>query len=334
MLEAWQDKPVYICGRYRIDPLRRGIFINEERVAFTAKAFDVLVELVQRAGQVVTKDELLSAVWPDAVVEENNLTQQISALRKLFNDPAGENKFIATVPGRGYCFAAVVNTEARAGREHADVLIAGSTTSSITIDISDKTRSFALGPFAVDSAALRGAALAIVYVIVVCAAALVSDARRTDQYTTVRSVGILTFRNVGSGDDRYGVGIRDTLRAKLGSLDDIAVRPEVIEPSAADTLAAGRRMNADIVLAGSVQRQDGRIRVAIEMVDIASERIIWGKTFDDDAANVFKLQDSIAEEVIQSLKHVGKGPLSENRPALSPKPFSIEIFGRVNPLYS
>lgn len=332
MLEAWQDKPVYVCGRYRIDPLRRCIFIGEERVAVTAKAFDVLVELVQRAGRVVTKDELLSAVWPDAVVEENNLTQQISALRKLFNDPAGENKFIATVPGRGYCFAAVVNTEARAGREHAELLIAGSTTSSITIDISDKMR--ALGSFKIDPAALRGAALALVYVIVVCAAALVSDARRTDQYATVRSVGILTFRNVGSGDDRYGVGIRDTLRAKLGSLDDIAVRPEVIEPSAADTVAAGRRMNADIVLAGSVQRQDGRIRVAIEMVDIASERIIWGKTFDDDAANVFKLQDSIADEVIRSLKHARKGPLSKNGPRLSPEPFSIEIFGRVDRLYS
>src|SRR5687768_10014901 len=75
------------------------------------KALDILLYLVQRAGTVVEKDELMDAIWPDTAVEENNLTQNISALRKALGEKHRDNRFIATVPGRGYKFVAEVRRD-------------------------------------------------------------------------------------------------------------------------------------------------------------------------------------------------------------------------------
>lgn len=296
-------KPVYMCGDYRIDLLCRRITVNDAPLMVTAKAFDVLAVLMERAGEVVTKDELLNTVWADAIVEENNLTQQISTLRKLFNERAGDHRFIVTVPGRGYCFVAPLEEETPASApSHRELFIAGSETSTITIDISSPES----GPFrsiSFDPAAIRGAAFAAIYVFLVCFSAFVlggegssaSDARP-------RVVGVMTFRTIGAGDDRYGVGLRDTLRAKLGSLEDVSVRPGIDELPVSDTLAVGRRMNVDVVLAGSIQQHRDRVRVAVELVDVRGERIVWGKTFEDDVSNLFELQDQIAAEVARNIR--------------------------------
>src|SRR5688500_1024383 len=83
-------------------------------VQLMPKAIETLVHLVLNAGQTVTKDQLLRTVWPDTVVEENNLTQNISALRRAFGEKLGEHRFIVTIPGRGYRFVAPVTPVTRA----------------------------------------------------------------------------------------------------------------------------------------------------------------------------------------------------------------------------
>ena len=77
-------------------------------VSLTPKAFDLLVYLVERHGQLVAKKDLLSAVWPDTFVEEANLTYTISALRKALGDSQDGERYIQTVPTRGYRFVAPV----------------------------------------------------------------------------------------------------------------------------------------------------------------------------------------------------------------------------------
>ena len=99
---------IFQFGEFRIDPLDRTLRRNESAVALHRRAFDVLLYLVQNPGRVVTKDELLKNVWPDAFVDENNLTQSISVLRKALDDHPGENSFITTLPGRGYQFVVPV----------------------------------------------------------------------------------------------------------------------------------------------------------------------------------------------------------------------------------
>jgi DNA-binding winged helix-turn-helix (wHTH) protein/Tol biopolymer transport system component len=96
---------LYRFDEFELDPSRRVLSRNESPVALTPKAFDVLSYLVLNPGRVVTKDELLKSVWPDSFVEEGNLAQYISALRKALGD---KSRLIATVPGRGYQFVAQV----------------------------------------------------------------------------------------------------------------------------------------------------------------------------------------------------------------------------------
>ena len=95
---------IFQFGEFRIDPLERTLRRKDSAVTLQRRAFDVLLYLVQNPGRVVTKDELLKNVWPDAFVDENNLTQSISVLRKALDQRPGENTYITTLPGRGYQF--------------------------------------------------------------------------------------------------------------------------------------------------------------------------------------------------------------------------------------
>ena len=83
-------------GKFRIDPQRRTLTRDDSAVALNRRSFDVLLYLVQNPGRVVTKEELLKNVWPDANVDENNLTQSVSALRKALEERPGASSFITT----------------------------------------------------------------------------------------------------------------------------------------------------------------------------------------------------------------------------------------------
>src|ERR1035438_10449441 len=103
-------KNLYKFGNFRLEPARRLLWREDQPIQLQPKAFDTLLVLVQHNDRVVSKDELMKLVWPDAFVEESNLTQNIFVLRKALGETAGERRFIVTVPGRGYRFAELVRT--------------------------------------------------------------------------------------------------------------------------------------------------------------------------------------------------------------------------------
>jgi len=119
----------YRFGEFTLDEARRRISRNGETLSLNPKAFDLLVELIRSSGSVVTKDDLLARVWPDQIVEENNLSVQVSALRKLLGNGNG-TQYIATVPGKGYSFVAPVE-----GND--DLIIEQRTYERITIEQDD-----------------------------------------------------------------------------------------------------------------------------------------------------------------------------------------------------
>jgi DNA-binding winged helix-turn-helix (wHTH) protein/Tol biopolymer transport system component len=101
--------PSYEFGGYRLDTVLQMLSSpTGEPIALPSRAFETLRYLVERSGELVEKSVLLKAVWPKAVVEENNLNQCIFTLRKVLNEAAGERRFILTVPGRGFKFVAPV----------------------------------------------------------------------------------------------------------------------------------------------------------------------------------------------------------------------------------
>src|SRR6266498_2865271 len=99
---------IYEFGPFRVDALRRVLLREGNQVRLPAKAFEILLVLLEGNGRLVEKDELMRRVWPDAVVEENNLTVNISALRRSLTESPGEHRYVLTVPGRGYQFVADV----------------------------------------------------------------------------------------------------------------------------------------------------------------------------------------------------------------------------------
>jgi DNA-binding winged helix-turn-helix (wHTH) protein/tetratricopeptide (TPR) repeat protein len=95
-------------GQFEVDALARTVRRRDATLALNRRAFDVLLCFVQNPGKVLSKEELLKSVWPDTAVEENSLTQSISALRKALEERPGENSYIVTLPGRGYQFISTV----------------------------------------------------------------------------------------------------------------------------------------------------------------------------------------------------------------------------------
>jgi len=103
---------VYEFGDFRLDAAKRLLRRRDgTMVPLTPRVFDTLLYMVEHHDTVLGKERLMEAVWPDSIVEENNLAQNISTLRHMFGEDPGSHRFIVTVPGRGYRFVADVKTQ-------------------------------------------------------------------------------------------------------------------------------------------------------------------------------------------------------------------------------
>lgn len=115
---AEQKSHFYEFGRFRLDARERVLLRDRDLVPLTPKVFEILLALVEQSGRVVEKDNLMKRVWPDTFVEEGNLTQSVSLLRKALGETPGGVHFIETISRRGYRFVATVR-EATSGTDYA-----------------------------------------------------------------------------------------------------------------------------------------------------------------------------------------------------------------------
>jgi Tol biopolymer transport system component len=115
------QRQCYEFGAFRLDAQERLLLRNGQTIALTPKAFDLLLALVERRGRLVGKEELFQTVWPDTIVEESNLSHNIAIIRKALGDGENGQKFIETVPKRGYRFVAGVRELGAEGVEVTEV---------------------------------------------------------------------------------------------------------------------------------------------------------------------------------------------------------------------
>ncbi len=125
-----RDNELYEFGPFRLDSAKRLLLRDNEPVPLQLKAFETLLALVRQPRQVLTKDELMKTVWPDTFVEESNLAQNIFVLRKTLGEAAGGQRYIVTIPGRGYRFA----EEVRPVSQDEKVVIESHSRTRIVID--------------------------------------------------------------------------------------------------------------------------------------------------------------------------------------------------------
>src|SRR5262245_36095608 len=105
-----EGEPQYEFGPFRLDPRARVLLDNGSPVSLLPKSFDTLLVLVRNCGRLLDKEFLLTEIWPDVHVEENNLAHAISDIRKALGEGAKDQRYIVTVPRRVYRFAADVKT--------------------------------------------------------------------------------------------------------------------------------------------------------------------------------------------------------------------------------
>lgn len=124
-LEMTKSIKLYEFGEFRLDLERNLLLQNDEIVPLTHKALETLAVLVENNGQIVAKDEIIGQVWQDTFVEEGSLTRNISTLRKVLGEEPGSNRYIETIPRRGYRFVAKVNVVSDAVKTKKDLTASG-----------------------------------------------------------------------------------------------------------------------------------------------------------------------------------------------------------------
>ncbi len=116
-------RPFYDFGEFRLDPQQRLLMLSADgrAIPLAPKAFEMLLFLVESRGELLGKNTLMKAVWPNIVVEENSLNQTVSAIRRSLGERPGEHRFIVTEPGRGYRFVADVRVAPAAVKTESPV---------------------------------------------------------------------------------------------------------------------------------------------------------------------------------------------------------------------
>jgi DNA-binding winged helix-turn-helix (wHTH) protein/tetratricopeptide (TPR) repeat protein len=256
----------YEFGPYRLDPSAPLLLRESTPVDLTLKALETLLYMVEHCGRVVTRQELMEAVWPNVEVEENNLSVNISLLRKILGGSEGGQKYIETVPRRGYRFTAPVR----------DVPV-----ESIGLIY---TRSLTLTGESSDGYA---------------------EASRTSMCPLSIAVLPFKQIDARAGEDYLGIGLCDTLITRLSNVRRFAVRPTSSVVCYADesteSLAAGRELRVDFVVDGRIRRTNETLRVTVQLLSVSEEVIHWANQFDEKLTDVLQLEDSIAEQVALAL---------------------------------
>ena len=276
-----QPPVVYEFGDFEFVAADRLLTRHGTRVSLSPKAIDTLAILINARGRLVTKDELLSLVWPDTFVEENSLTRNVSVLRKALGGDSADQEFIETVPKSGYRFSATV-------RER---------------QIPSSRPGY------------KGSPRAAIHVVLLLALAggvywawrVVSpSAEPASNPDAIRQIAVLPLNIIGpaSGLEHLAVGIPDTIVTRLASVQTLRVRSTGLSaPSAgADPLHVGREMGVDHVLGGTLQAVGGIARINLQLLRISDSVVAWGEALELPVDQLLALQDhAVTDRVVEAL---------------------------------
>jgi DNA-binding winged helix-turn-helix (wHTH) protein/TolB-like protein/tetratricopeptide (TPR) repeat protein len=285
----------YEFGEFRVDAVKRRLSrANGTIIPLTPKVFDLLLYLVQNNGRVIEKDELMLEVWPDTIVEESNLSQNVSILRRVLGEKRGEHQFIVTVPGRGYKFVAEVGKvdPAEEGLRDPENLEDNAASLPRRVSVSHKFIIFAV---------------LILVMSIGTAYYFLNKSIKTNPAPSIKTIAVLPFKPLvaDNRDEVLEMGMADTLIARLSGNGEIIVRPlssvRRFGNLEQDAQSAGRELGVDSVLDGNVQRWGDKMRVNVRLVGTVDGATLWSGTFDEKFTDIFVVQDAIAQKVVAAL---------------------------------
>ena len=276
-------------------------------VPLQSQPAEVLAQLLNRPGQVVTREELCTAIWTqDTFIEfDTALNVAVNKIRQALRDSASAPRFVETVPKRGYRFLADVHTVVATEPEALP-----SNPASIRVAPEPRARTSA-------AAQLVFGAL----IVSVAVAAVWSGSRGSDPTPAIRSVAVLPFRPLiaEARDEALEVGLAEAVIIRLGQMKQLRVpsiyavqRYARLHP---DSREAGRELGVEAVLEGNLLRVNGNVRLSARLVDVAHGTTLWAQQWDVPWSDIFTVQDGLATEVSRALAV----RLVSDRPTSPPK---------------
>jgi DNA-binding winged helix-turn-helix (wHTH) protein/TolB-like protein len=313
---AEQTNDFYEFGRFRVKSYERVLLRGEEPVPLTPKAFDILLMLLENDGRIVPKDELMKKVWPNTFVEEGNLTQNVSLLRKALGESANSSQFIETVPRRGYRFVApVVKVNGSNGERSSEIpassLLPGTSASATAASPIPKkelgTRNLRLETFS-----KRVPALALTLAVVVTAGVSITYMIGRDKAgaspTSIQSIAVLPFVDDSPDADSEFLDdeIGESLVNSLTKLPKLRVVPRSVmvnyKGRNVDPRTVGQELNVRAVVTGRVHRHGDTISIQADLIDLDSVSQIWGQHYDRRLADILLVQEEISRDIFENLR--------------------------------
>lgn len=301
-----QSPGCYQFGRFQLDAAQQQLFEDGHPVSLTPKAFDTLRVLVENHGRLVTKEELLQKVWPDAFVEESTLAQNVFRLRKLLGDGNDGATFIETIPKRGYRFIAPVRME----KESGDALAPDSSIEAGSL-VEDRSKDRRWS-----RARIAGVAVAL---IAISAAGVVYWRGRAPSQTAAQPervmLVVLPVQNLTGdpGREYLADGLMEEVIADLGSLNPqrlgVIARTSAMAYKQRNRTVEeiARELRVDYVLETSLREASGQVRFTAQLIRTQDQTHVWAEKYDRPMTDVLSLQSELARAVVEEIR-IGLAP--------------------------
>lgn len=287
MLVTTEGHSGYRFGEYLLDLDRRALLRDGEELPLRPKAFDVLLVLVENAGTVVTREELLERVWPDTLVTDVSLSQCLSDIRHALADP-GHHR-VRTVPKRGVILEAEVEKVAPGpGADRP----------------ADARRR---PPAWIGAVVLLGLAGVVLWQLQ-AGRNLPQPAAPAVETSPAPSIAVMAFDDLSPGADHqwFGDGIAEEILNRLAQVPGLTVIARTssfaFRGSNENIRTIAERLDVTHVLEGSVRLDGELVRVTAQLVDADTEAHLWSQAFDRTLDDVFGVQEDIARGVANRLQ--------------------------------
>jgi TolB-like protein/DNA-binding winged helix-turn-helix (wHTH) protein/Tfp pilus assembly protein PilF len=299
----------YEFGPFQVDMAEHSLLRDGKPVPLTPKVFDLLKVLVQNNGRLVEKDELLKEVWPDSFVEEGNLNRNISILRKALGEDSSGETYIETVPKRGYRFVASVKTTngngagavAETHNQNSEVCSLAAVENSPESSPS-KRQIFSRGWLVVGG---------LVALSIGTAAYFLVERQGAATSPKIRSIAVLPLENL-SGDaaqEYFADGMTEALISNLAQIRALRVISRTSVMSFKERKKPlpplpeiARELKVDGVIEGSVQRENGRVKVTIQLIHGLTDTHLWARDYERELTDALKLQGEIARAIADAIR--------------------------------
>ena len=304
----------FVFGDHTLDLTRGSLRGGDRIIELRPKSFAVLVYLVQNAGRLVSKDELMQAVWPDVAVSDDSLAKCVSEVRAALQD--GDQRLVKTVPRRGYLLDVPVSPADGPPGPPAPVSAAAvdpPTEAGIaTDDVQPQARRAASGWRA------RGRLAAAVLVASIAVVMLSLGWRHLSAPppSDRASIAVLPFSSGHALEhDYFSDGLTEDLITSLGRFRGLFVIARdstfVYKGKTVTPQQVGRELGVRYLLEGGVRREGDNMRITTRLIDATTGGQIWGESYDRALSNISAVQDDVTQNIVRSLvAHVDRSELA------------------------